>query len=209
MLQKLKIIREARPSDMQLIGKQRGTLTVLQVLGRNCWSRPVVVCQCTCGRTGPYEWSNKLMYCSNKVVHPPRMKYQGLSDSRLYRTWCDMKTRCYNSNHPSYKWYGARGITICDTWRNDFMAFYSWAMLSGYQENLTIDRIDVNGNYEPDNCRWSTMLEQSHNKRPMTGILCTSSGYSVRQIILAAGLCYSAKNRQFVRDAILKCPLLH
>ena len=76
----------------------------------------------------------------------------------------NMKRRCYNSNSKDYKYYGGKGVTICDNWLNDFMQFYEWALNNGYQDNLTIDRKDVNGNYEPDNCRWVTMLVQGSNK---------------------------------------------
>jgi allantoicase len=75
-----------------------------------------------------------------------------------------MKQRCYYSNHISYPTYGGRGITICDEWKNDFKAFYDWAIANGYQDDLSIDRIDVNGNYDPNNCRWATNREQSRNK---------------------------------------------
>ena len=76
-----------------------------------------------------------------------------------------MKQRCYNPNKPQYKDWGGRGITICDEWLNDFMAFYDWAMSNGYQDNLTIDRIDNNKGYEPSNCRWVDHKIQNRNKR--------------------------------------------
>lgn len=72
--------------------------------------------------------------------------------------------RCYNPNRPKYKSYGARGITVCEEWKSSFKTFYDWAMGNGYQEELTIDRINNDGNYEPSNCRWSTWQEQSYNK---------------------------------------------
>lgn len=75
-----------------------------------------------------------------------------------------MKQRCYDETNVQYKNYGARGIKVCDEWRNSVESFYDWAINNGYEENLTIDRINVNGNYEPTNCRWTTVKEQCNNK---------------------------------------------
>lgn len=96
------------------------------------------------------------------------------STERIYNVWTAMKQRCYNPNCDDYINYGGRGITVCDEWRNDFQTFYDWAYANGYAEEilpngynlLSIDRIDVNGNYEPSNCRWITNKEQQWNKRP-------------------------------------------
>ena len=83
---------------------------------------------------------------------------------RLSRIYSMMKQRCYNSKMPNFKYYGARGIAVCDERRNDSQSFYEWAILNGYKEELTLDRIDNSGNYEPSNCRWVTAKEQSNHR---------------------------------------------
>ena len=88
-----------------------------------------------------------------------------MKHTRIYEIWCGMKKRCYNENDRSYARYGGRGITVCEEWKNDFSAFYNWAMQNGYAENLTIDRIDNSKGYCPDNCRIATWSEQQNNSR--------------------------------------------
>ena len=89
----------------------------------------------------------------------------GLRKHPLYSVWANIKTRCFNRNNSHYERWGGRGITMCNEWKNSFKAFYNWAMSNGYQEGLTIDRIDNDGNYEPSNCRWVTVKIQNSNKR--------------------------------------------
>lgn len=108
-------------------------------------------------RSGDVMSGRAKCYCSAKC------KLHGKAKTRLYSIYRGMKERTQNPKNKAYYRYGARGIKVCDEWLNDFNAFYDWAMSSGYSEDLTIDRIDVDDDYCPQNCRWSTRSEQSNN----------------------------------------------
>lgn len=125
------------------------------------------LCKCECGKEvivrGYQLIGNITKSCGClKFTHN---KSHGLSNTKLYKVYTDMKYRCNNKKHLGYSYYGERGIDICKEWGNDFNKFYEWAIKNGYKEGLTIDRIDVNGNYEPDNCRWVNQKIQQRNKR--------------------------------------------
>lgn len=90
-------------------------------------------------------------------------KHHGLRNTRLYSIWRSMRTRCYNPKAINYQWYGAKGIKVCDEWQC-FLPFYDWAVRNGYSDNLTLDRIESDGNYTPENCRWITISEQQQNR---------------------------------------------
>lgn len=125
-------------------------------------------CRCECGNytvTGSNELISGITKSCGCLKFESRNSTHKLSKTRLHNIWSKMKARCLKEKNPAYKWYGGRGITICQEWLDDFMNFYNWAMGNGYKDELSIDRIDVNGNYEPSNCRWIPLNEQALNTR--------------------------------------------
>ena len=112
------------------------------------------------------------------------------SNTRLYETWVNMKTRCLNPNNRAYKWYGAVGVTICQEWMQ-FENFQQWALSSGYTDDLTIDRIDPSGNYCPNNCRWITISEQQNNRKSNHYLTYNGETHTVKDWAKITGLRYA------------------
>lgn len=129
--------------------------------------------KCDCGNervlipNSVFSGNTKSCGCLNQELRRKRqLKHDMCGKHRLYSIWSGMKQRCFYKKSHKYESYGGRGITICQEWREDFINFYNWANSHGYKDDLTLDRIDNDGNYEPQNCRWATIEQQSENKRP-------------------------------------------
>lgn len=158
------------------LGKKYGRLLVVGGFFKK--GKAYFHCTCECGtrrKVAKYDViSGKVQSCGCynrercRTLHLSRRTFHythGMSNEKLYSTWCGMKGRCYNKNDTEYHNYGGRGIFVCDEWLHNYVAFRTWAFANGYEEGLSIDRIDVNKGYSPDNCRWITMREQPATRR--------------------------------------------
>lgn len=156
---------------IDLTGQKFGRLTAIERAGTDKKGCVKWLCHCDCGSTtitrGVCLRNGKALSCGcgNKEAVTKANTKHGESRSKLYRVWAGIKDRCYNPNLKEYKNYGLRGIKMCDEWLHNYVAFREWAMSHGYTDKLSIDRIDVNDDYKPANCRWITMEEQQNNKR--------------------------------------------
>lgn len=154
---------------IDITGQKFNKLTVISKIENSFSKKARWLCKCDCGNYAEVSGDNlrngsvKSCGCLIAEKNKARATHRK-SNTRLYNVWRNMKARCYCKTNPRYKDYGARGICVYNEWKT-FEKFYEWALLNGYNENLTIDRINVNGNYEPSNCRWIPLSKQAYNKR--------------------------------------------
>ena len=173
---------DPNPRYDKYLNTQYGELTIKRYVGRDKHYFPYFWCECSCGNKKICNLSHLKRGLVSSCGHIQREKsidshkLHGLSKSKIYKIYYNMISRCYNKSNIYYNCYGEKGITVCDEWlnkENGFINFYRWAMDNGYKEGLSIDRKDVNKEYSPDNCKWTTDLEQSRNKSTTT---CLSYG---------------------------------
>lgn len=172
-----------------LTGKKFGMVTVIK-LDKIENRRTYWICKCDCGniftRRSDIIQNKEVKSCgcyqkeNNKIIGTlhgdgsKKSKYH-----RLYQCYQSMKQRCYNPNCIQFKDWGGRGIKVCDEWKNDYLKFKKWALSHGYRDDLTLDRIKVNRNYEPNNCRWITKIEQNRNTRKCKHFLINNKDYTI------------------------------
>jgi len=204
--------------QINLVGQKFGRLLVISENGRNKNGEKTYLCQCDCGNTitvrsyGLRCGETQSCGCLQKERTSEASTKHGdckrRNKSSLYSRYKHMIWRCNNPNCKDYDNYGGRGIKVCKEWLDDYKTFKQWAMDNGYEEHLTIDRIDVNGNYEPDNCRWITLAEQENNRRDNVyltyqGITKTASQWS-KLLGIKPSAIYYLKRKQLSDDDIFR-----
>lgn len=194
-----------------LTGHKFGTLTVVEFSHRK-GNRTYWLCKCDCGTIKTYRadfLKSKGFHscgCVSKEKSRERCRElgyktrtHGMSNSRLYKIYSNMKDRCYRKNCKAYKDYGARGITIYKEWLDRFESFYEWSISHGYKNNLTIDRIDNNGNYEPNNCRWVDRATQCLNTRKNINITYNNKTQTLKEWANELDMTYTQLHHRYER----------
>lgn len=174
-----------------LTGKRFGRLVVISKSDKNNGGKTYWNCVCDCGNKC-VVYANKLKSGETKscgCIRKERLrnmtKTHGQRQTRIYGIYTNMKSRCNNKNMSEYHCYGGRGIKICEEWSGEsgFENFYRWSMANGYNETLSIDRIDNNKDYSPENCRWATRIQQARNKNNNHKVLCNGKEYCISELL--------------------------
>lgn len=195
-------------------GKRYGNLTIIKRIedkpyGKQGRVKAMFLCQCDCGIIKEIDWDSLKRGatiscgCHKNKIAGDRFKTHGLSNTPEYVSWKNMKSRCYNKNNISYKNYGGRGITVCDSWLTSFENFYK-DMGEKPSPELSLERSNVNGNYECDNCYWATVFIQSNNKTNNVHIEFDGEGKTLREWASSTGISYNVLKRRRLRGWSIK-----
>ena len=173
-----------------LAGRRFGKLVAIKYSHNDKWGSAMWLCQCDCGKqiitrsSALRSGNTKSCGCQTKA------RKHGLWKHPLYSVWQSMKTRCYNPKANKYKYYGGKGITVCEDWLT-FINFYNWAVTNGDRKGLTLDRIDRDKGYQSDNCRWVDPTRQNNNKSDNVQITYGGQRYTVKQFSKLIGVAKS------------------
>ena len=193
------------PKFQDLTGMKFGRLTVIERQGYLYKNKIAWLCKCDCGNQKIISvdclkrGTVKSCGCLHSEKWNEIIKTHGLSNHPLYNVWCSMKRRCNNPKVERYSHYGGRGIKVCNEWENSFEVFYNWAVNNGYKEGLSIDRIDVDGNYCPENCRWADNYTQSINRTDNRKFSYYGNEYTVSELSKMFNIGYQKLYRKLVR----------
>lgn len=189
-----------------LTGMRFGRLVVLcrgkDYVSKSGRKRVQWTCLCDCGNIKDVLSDNLVgekacsCGCLRKEITSRRQTSHGKSKSKLYGVWSSMKSRCYNSHNKHYSDYGERGVTVCDEWRNSYESFESWSLGNGYTSGMTIDRIDNNSGYSPDNCRWADRATQANNRRSNRLIVYNGETHNLTEWAQITGVNYKLLHRR-------------
>lgn len=192
---------------IDLTEQKFGRLTVIKRVEKQNKTRSAYwLCQCECGNTtivSSPNLKNKHAMSCGCLQQESRLTHSithGLAKTRIYRIYLGMKKRCYNKNYFQFQYYGGKGIRICDEWLNNFKSFYDWSIANNYNDTLTIDRINSNGNYCPENCRWVDKYVQANNKKTNKLITYNNETHTMTEWSKITGLTYSTIQHRLDRN---------
>lgn len=184
-----------------ITGEVFGKLTVVRQMPFTVGDRYTKwECLCECGNTKIVsrnlltEGKTTSCGCLEKGVWN---RTHGMTRTKIYQTWLNMRNRCNRPGSRCWENYGGRGISVCQEWQKSFVSFYEWALNSGYKDELSLDRIDVNGNYSPENCRWITNAEQQRNKSNSIHVSYNGQDRGLRELCLEIGFPYKTAHRRY------------
>lgn len=200
---------------IDLTNQKFGRLIVIKRMENNKFNQVQWLCKCDCGNetivTANTLKTKNTRSCGCLKKEQDKIniakKTHNMSNTRLYNIWRGMKSRCNCSTNKKHKFYYDKGIKVCDEWKNNFINFYNWAINNGYKEDLTIDRINNDGNYEPNNCRWATYAEQNNNQSNNIKINYKGKEWKIKELsekynIKRATLCDRLKRGWTIQKAL-------